>query len=100
MAATRRGFGLFAGIPVDVIRGAAAAAESAGYDSFWVNYGGADGIAVLAQAASVTSRVKLGVGVVPLPTRPPASIAEGVRQNHLPSERLLLGIGSTNPLAL
>jgi len=100
MAATRRGFGLFAGIPIDVIRGAAGATESAGYDSFWVNYAGADGLAVLAQAASVTSRVKLGVGVVPLPTRPPASIADGVRQNHLSKDRLLLGIGSPNPQAL
>src|SRR5258706_4876140 len=100
MAPTRRGFGLFAGIAVDVIRDAAAASESAGYDSFWVNYAGADGLAVLAVAASVTSRVKLGVGVVPLTTRPPGSIAEGVRQNRLPTDRLLLGIGSPNPNAL
>jgi alkanesulfonate monooxygenase SsuD/methylene tetrahydromethanopterin reductase-like flavin-dependent oxidoreductase (luciferase family) len=100
MAATRRGFGLFAGIPIDVIKGAAVATEAAGYDSFWVNYAGADGLAVLAQAASVTSRVKLGVGVVPLPTRPPASIAQGVRQNQLSPTRLLLGIGSPNPHAL
>jgi alkanesulfonate monooxygenase SsuD/methylene tetrahydromethanopterin reductase-like flavin-dependent oxidoreductase (luciferase family) len=98
--ATRRGFGLFAGISIDVIEGAAAAAEAAGYDSFWVNYAGADGLAVLARAASATSRVKLGVGVVPLPTRPPASIAEGIRQNQLSSTRLLLGIGSPNPNAL
>jgi alkanesulfonate monooxygenase SsuD/methylene tetrahydromethanopterin reductase-like flavin-dependent oxidoreductase (luciferase family) len=100
MSATRRGFGLFAGISIDVIKGAAAATESAGYRSFWVNYAGADGLAVLSQAASVTSRIKLGVGVVPLPTRSPASIAEGVRQNHLPSNRLVLGIGSPNPRAL
>jgi alkanesulfonate monooxygenase SsuD/methylene tetrahydromethanopterin reductase-like flavin-dependent oxidoreductase (luciferase family) len=101
MSTTRRGFGLFAGISPEVIRAAAASVESAGYNSFWVNYPGqVDGLAVLAQAAAVTNRVDLGVGVIPLTTRAPASIADGVHQNRLPLNRLLLGVGSPNPGAL
>lgn len=101
MTETRRGYGVFAGIPVDVIRTAANAAESLGYDSFWVNHPGTtDGLAMLAQALAVTNQIKLGVGVIPLTTRDPGSIVDGVRQQTLPLDRLLLGIGSPNPGAL
>jgi alkanesulfonate monooxygenase SsuD/methylene tetrahydromethanopterin reductase-like flavin-dependent oxidoreductase (luciferase family) len=44
--------------------------------------------------------VDLGVGVVPLHTRGPESIADGVRGHGLAPERLLLGVGSPNPQAL
>jgi alkanesulfonate monooxygenase SsuD/methylene tetrahydromethanopterin reductase-like flavin-dependent oxidoreductase (luciferase family) len=98
MTETRRGFGLFAGIEVEVIRSAANAAEALGYDSFWVNHPGTtDGLAVLAQAAAVTRQLKLGVGVIPLTSRDSANIIAGVRQQNLPLDRLLLGIGSPNP---
>lgn len=101
MSQTRRGFGLYAGILPEVIRAAAAGAESLGYNSFWVNYPGqVDGLGTLAQAAAVTKKVELGIGVIPLTTRAPASIADGVHQNRLPVDRLLLGIGSPNPGAL
>jgi alkanesulfonate monooxygenase SsuD/methylene tetrahydromethanopterin reductase-like flavin-dependent oxidoreductase (luciferase family) len=98
---TRRGFGLFAGVAAEVIRAAAQEAEDRGYDSFWVNHPGTvDGLAALAEAAAATRRIKLGVGVIPLTTRGPDRIAEGVRQQKLPLDRLLLGIGSPNPGAL
>ncbi|HEY7141638.1 MAG TPA: LLM class flavin-dependent oxidoreductase [Methylomirabilota bacterium] len=96
-----RGFALHAGVAPEVIRAAARNVESLGYASFWVNYPGpVDGLAVLAQAATETDRIPLGVGVVPLHTTGPARIVVAVRSNALPVDRLLLGVGSPNPGAL
>jgi alkanesulfonate monooxygenase SsuD/methylene tetrahydromethanopterin reductase-like flavin-dependent oxidoreductase (luciferase family) len=101
MGQTTRGYGVFGGVPAEVIRAIAPSAERLGYDAFWSNYPGTiDGLVTLAHAAAVTSRMKLGVGVIPLQTRGPASIAAGVIENGLPLDRLLLGIGSPNPGAL
>jgi alkanesulfonate monooxygenase SsuD/methylene tetrahydromethanopterin reductase-like flavin-dependent oxidoreductase (luciferase family) len=95
------GFALFAATAPDIIRACARAAEGAGYRSFWVNHPGkTDGLAALAHAASVATRLDLGVGVIPLNTRGPESIVEGVRTHKLPLERLLLGVGSPNPGSL
>jgi alkanesulfonate monooxygenase SsuD/methylene tetrahydromethanopterin reductase-like flavin-dependent oxidoreductase (luciferase family) len=97
----RQGFALFAGIAAEVIRAVGREAEGLGYDSFWVNHPGAtDGLAALAHAARETRRIALGIGVIPLHTRPPERIAEGVREQGLPLDRLLLGVGSPNPQAL
>jgi len=94
-------FALFAGISRDVIRAAAREAETLDYTTFWVNHpGSTDGLGALAVAAGETRRLDLGVGVIPLHTRGPASIVEGVRETRLPLERLLLGVGSPNPDAL
>jgi alkanesulfonate monooxygenase SsuD/methylene tetrahydromethanopterin reductase-like flavin-dependent oxidoreductase (luciferase family) len=96
-----QGLALFAGIAPEVIRAAAREAEGLGYTSFWVNHPGpTDGLAALAQAAKETRRIALGIGVIPLHTRGPDSIVEGVRANALPLDRLLLGVGSPNPGAL
>ena len=95
------GFALFAGTAADVIQASAREAEALGYTNFWVNHpGSTDGLAALAQAAGVTSRLDLGVGVIPLHTRGPASIAEGTKATRLPLPRLLLGVGSPNPKSL
>jgi alkanesulfonate monooxygenase SsuD/methylene tetrahydromethanopterin reductase-like flavin-dependent oxidoreductase (luciferase family) len=96
-----QGFALFAATAPDVIRAAARESEALGYTSFWVNHpGSTDGLAALAQAAAETRQVALGVGVVPLHTRGPESIAKGVRDTKLPLDRLLLGVGSPNPRSL
>lgn len=96
-----RGFALFAGIDAGVIRTAAREAEALGYDSFWVNHPGpTDGLVSLAAAAGETRRIDLGIGVIPLHTRGPESIAAGVRATRLPLDRLLLGVGSPNPGSL
>jgi len=96
-----RGFALFAGTTPEVIRASAREAEELGYDSFWVNHpGSTDGLAALAVAAKETRRIEVGVGVIPLHTRGPESIAQGVRGSALPLDRLLLGVGSPNPNAL
>jgi alkanesulfonate monooxygenase SsuD/methylene tetrahydromethanopterin reductase-like flavin-dependent oxidoreductase (luciferase family) len=95
------GFALFAGTKPEVIRASAREAESLGYSSFWVNHpGSTDGLAALAHAAQETRRIELGIGVIPLHTRGPSSIVEGVGANALPLDRLLLGVGSPNPGAL
>ncbi|MGH7393684.1 MAG: LLM class flavin-dependent oxidoreductase [Candidatus Rokuibacteriota bacterium] len=96
-----QGFALFAGTSAENIRASAREAEALGYTSFWVNHPGpTDGLAALAQAAAETRSIELGIGVIPLHTRPPDSIVQGAQANALPLERLLLGVGSPNPSAL
>ena len=93
-----RGFGVAGALPHEIIRVLAAAAEKAGYRTFWVNdtpHG--DGLAALREAADVTSRIRLGVGVIPLDRQPAERIAARVAELALPQERLLLGIGSGMP---
>lgn len=96
-----QGFALFAGTASEIVSASAREAEAVGYSSFWVNHPGAtDGLASLAVAAKATQRIQLGIGVIPLHTRGPESIADGVRAHALPLGRLLLGIGSPNPASL
>src|SRR5256884_9858492 len=96
-----QGFALFAGAAPEITGAAAREAEGLGYSSFWVNHpGSTDGLAALALAAKETRRIELGIGVIPLPTRGPESIVQGVRGHALPLERLLLGVGSPNPNSL
>jgi alkanesulfonate monooxygenase SsuD/methylene tetrahydromethanopterin reductase-like flavin-dependent oxidoreductase (luciferase family) len=96
-----QGFALFAAAPPDVIRATAREAEALGYTSFWVNHPGSfDGLGALAVAAGQTRRLELGIGVIPLHTRGPESIVQGVRTHTLPLDRLLLGVGSPNPNSL
>jgi alkanesulfonate monooxygenase SsuD/methylene tetrahydromethanopterin reductase-like flavin-dependent oxidoreductase (luciferase family) len=97
----QHGFAVFAGIAPEIIRASAREAETLGYQSFWVNHpGSTDGLAALRQAGIDTSRLQLGIGVIPLHTRPPTSIVEGVRAHALSLERLWLGVGSPNPSSL
>src|SRR5687767_15510607 len=96
-----QGFALFAAAPSEVISACAREAEALGYTSFWVNHPGSfDGLGALAVAAGDTKRIELGIGVIPLHTRGPESITEGVKRHALPLDRLLLGVGSPNPEAL
>ncbi|MDF3040776.1 MAG: putative oxidoreductase [Thermomicrobiales bacterium] len=93
-----RGFGVAGALPHDIIRALASAAEAAGYHTFWVNdipHG--DGLAALSVAASVTSEIQLGVGVIPLDRQPANVIASRVDELGLPQQRLIVGIGSGNP---
>lgn len=96
-----QGYAVFAGVGPEIVRTSAREAEALGYTSFWVNHPGAvDGLAALVPALSETRRIELGVGVIPVHTRGVDSIADGVRANALPLDRLLLGVGSPNPGAL
>lgn len=96
-----QGFAVFAATPSEVISACAREAEALGYTSFWVNHPGSfDGLGALAVVAGQTRRLELGIGVIPLHTRGPESIVQGVRTHKLPLDRLLLGVGSPNPQSL
>ena len=85
------GFAVFAGTTPEIIRASAREAERLGVNSFWVNHpGSTDGLAALAHAARETRRLELGIGVIPLHTRGPESIVQGVTANTLPLDRLHL----------
>jgi alkanesulfonate monooxygenase SsuD/methylene tetrahydromethanopterin reductase-like flavin-dependent oxidoreductase (luciferase family) len=90
-----RGIGVTAGLPPSVAREFAARCESLGYHSLWSNdEPDARGLDTLAQFASATANVGLGVGVLPLHRYAPAQIAAEVRRLELDPARLWLGIGS------
>jgi alkanesulfonate monooxygenase SsuD/methylene tetrahydromethanopterin reductase-like flavin-dependent oxidoreductase (luciferase family) len=94
----RHGFGVAATLAHDVVREVARAAERAGYRTFWVNdEPDGDGLAALAEAASVTATIRLGVGVIPLDRQRPERIASRLRELGLPVGRLTLGVGSGRP---
>lgn len=96
-----RGFAVAANVKTEVIAAASREAEATGYTSFWVNHPGPfDGLASVATAAKATQRIALGIGVIPLHTRAPASIVDGARTHALPLDRLWLGVGSPNPKSL
>lgn len=89
------GFGVAGGLDPAIVRSIAKEAEGLGYTTFWANdTPNGDGLATLAVAASVTSTIRLGVGVIPLDRRNADSIAASVRDLGLPTERLTIGVGS------
>ncbi len=99
------GFGVAAAIDPAFIAPLAKAAEEHGFATFWVNdTPGADGLEALALAAAATSMIRLGVGVIPVDRRNGAAIGTDVVRLNLPTERLIVGIGSgstrTGSLAL
>ena len=103
----RLGFGVAAGYGDAILTPLAAELLRLGYDAAWANdqaRPGADGLADLAVIHRAAPGLLLGVGVVPLDRRPPATIAADVRRLALPVDRLLLGVGSgseaARPLAL
>jgi alkanesulfonate monooxygenase SsuD/methylene tetrahydromethanopterin reductase-like flavin-dependent oxidoreductase (luciferase family) len=88
--------------PVADVAGAAANAESLGFESVWVvdqlvaGTGNAilESTLVLAASAAVTERVLLGLGVLIAPLRETAWIAKQVATlQHLSRDRLVLGVG-------
>ena len=92
---TRRGLGLPVAVPQDIIRSAAIAAQDRRYYSFWLNNPPrSDALSVLGGTAQVATSIWLGVGVIPLSDHRPGDIVHAVLQNHLPADRLFLGIGS------
>jgi alkanesulfonate monooxygenase SsuD/methylene tetrahydromethanopterin reductase-like flavin-dependent oxidoreductase (luciferase family) len=91
----KRGYGVAGALAHDVIRAVAPAAEAAGVATFWANDTPVgDGLAALAAASEGTTRIRLGVGVIPVDRMPPATIAARVAELGLPRERLVIGIGS------
>jgi alkanesulfonate monooxygenase SsuD/methylene tetrahydromethanopterin reductase-like flavin-dependent oxidoreductase (luciferase family) len=90
-----RGFGVAGALNNEIVRQLAAAAESAGFATFWANdTPGGDGLESLAVAARVTVSVRLGVGVIPIDRKPALEIIEQVKRLELPEDRLTVGIGA------
>ena len=84
----------------DSLASAARRIEEAGFDTVWANdsigrpYSSVDPLTVLTVAASVTSRLGLGTGVLQVPLRSPVDLAHRVMSTHLVcGDRLVLGVG-------
>jgi alkanesulfonate monooxygenase SsuD/methylene tetrahydromethanopterin reductase-like flavin-dependent oxidoreductase (luciferase family) len=92
---TRRGLGLPVALPPEIIRSAAITAQDRRYTSFWLNNPPrSDALRALGGIAQVATSIWLGVGVIPLSDHRPGDIVQAVMQNHLPADRLFLGVGS------
>ncbi len=77
------------------LRELAPAAEAAGFHALWLNdTPDGDALAGLAAVAEATTKLRLATGVVPIDRRGPGQIAAAAA--GLPTERLVLGIGSGN----
>lgn len=78
------------------LRAAAVAAEAAQLDEFWVweDCFKESGIATLVTALSVTDRLKVGVGILPMPLRNPAVLAMEIATiERLFPDRARFGVG-------
>jgi alkanesulfonate monooxygenase SsuD/methylene tetrahydromethanopterin reductase-like flavin-dependent oxidoreductase (luciferase family) len=85
----------------DSLAAAARRIEEAGFDMLWANdsigrpYSSVDPLTVLTVAASVTSRLGLGTGMIQVPLRAPVDLAHRVLSTHLVcGDRLVLGVGA------
>jgi alkanesulfonate monooxygenase SsuD/methylene tetrahydromethanopterin reductase-like flavin-dependent oxidoreductase (luciferase family) len=86
------------------LRSIAQRAEDLGFRGVWINHPpNQDAFGPLSWAAEATTRVRLGVGVVPLAAHSPTHIMQRVKETGLPEARLRLGVGSGSsqrPLSL
>ncbi len=87
-------------ISLDELIGRIKQAEADGFDSFWVPHisaRGYDALTVLALAGTQTSRIELGVGVVPTYPRHPVALAQQALTTAAASDgRFVLGIGPSH----
>ena len=77
-------------------------AEESGYTDIWsAEVGGTDGFAVLAAAATVTSKMRLGTAIVPVFSRPPALLAMGAATvDSISDGRFVLGLGTSTSIII
>jgi 5,10-methylenetetrahydromethanopterin reductase len=103
MSAVRTGVWFFPDAPAGVIVDTIVAAERLGIDEVWLGDEGParDPFALLAAAARVTHRIKLGVGVTnPYLRHPAVTAASALTIHELSGGRMLLGIGPGGQIAL
>jgi alkanesulfonate monooxygenase SsuD/methylene tetrahydromethanopterin reductase-like flavin-dependent oxidoreductase (luciferase family) len=95
MAAMRRAAYLTPGRDLPTAVGLARHAEALGYESVWVTHGlGRDSFIVLAAFGAATTRLGLGVGVVPIYPRHPVAMAQAaLTLAEATAGRFTLGIG-------
>ncbi|HLZ22431.1 MAG TPA: LLM class F420-dependent oxidoreductase [Ktedonobacterales bacterium] len=74
-------------------------AERLGFDSIWTAEAyGSDGVTPLAWLGALTSRIKLGTGILQMPARTPANTAmTAATLDLLSGGRVLLGLGVSGP---
>lgn len=89
-----RGFGIDAGVPVEVAVEVAEEAEQLGYGSFWVNGSPPHGALEVITAVAGGTGLDLGVGVFPLTRISVDELISEVRGRDIPQDRLWLGVGS------
>ncbi len=90
-----RGLAVAGEYPVETILAAAQLAEAIGFSSFWLSQPpGGNSLATLAEVASVTSSIPLGVGAIPLTASPAETIIAAIDALDLPLERFFLSVGS------
>jgi len=91
----RVGFGVTGNLDLDLVRWLAPRVEEAGFQTLWFNdTAGGNSLERVAIAAQLTSRIRLGTGVIPFDRRPAADIVADLRALGIPEDRLLLGVGS------
>ncbi len=87
-------------VGLDELIGRIRQAEADGFDSFWVPHisaRGYDALTLLALAGAQTSRIELGVGVVPTYPRHPVALAQQALTTAAASQgRFVLGIGPSH----
>ncbi len=88
--------------PSDVVNDAVAA-EQAGFGAAWCNHFSRhmDSLTMLAAAARATSRIELGVGVIPTYPRHPVALAQAAATvQELAAGRLVLGVGVSHRVVI
>src|SRR5215208_6944025 len=98
------GIGAFisAGRSLDAALDRVRLAEELGFDSvFTTHIAGRDSLSLLMAYASVTERVRLGTGVVPIFSRTPASMAQTTATiDEFADGRMVLGIGVSHQVTV
>ena len=90
-----RGFGVAAGLDVEIAAPLAARCQALGYSSMWSNdHPGGSGLETLAAFSEGTGELELGVAVMPLDRHEPATINAKIDELGLDRERLWLGLGA------
>ncbi|HUC07255.1 MAG TPA: LLM class flavin-dependent oxidoreductase [Solirubrobacterales bacterium] len=93
--AQSRGFGVAAGLDLDVARPLAERCAELGYGSMWSNdHPGAKGLETLAEFGAAAPSLDLGVAVIALDRTPPERIAADIERLGLDPSRLWLGVGA------
>jgi probable F420-dependent oxidoreductase len=77
-------------------------AETSGYEGIWVpEVMGTDAFTILAAAAQVTQRLRLGTGIVPIYTRTPTLLAMTIATlDALANGRAVLGLGVSSEIII
>ncbi len=82
-------------MPMDLIL----EAERLGFDSVWsAEAWGSDAVSPLAYIAALTTKIRIGTGIMQMPARSPAMTAmTAMTLDHLSNGRFILGLGPSGP---